>query len=216
MSNGQIASSYLPVSPPASSPPSSGIRVPCPAYWNTTTSPGALVVTSVVRWSRIAWRVAAPSRSRLGVKPKPPSVCAHRSASATQPISGAREYRLMPTHKARRCCPYPIRPGCAGPSGGTGVTMGGVGTNVEPDSGEPGNAISSGQSTWPSQDSKLLSPTRARGNSAITSVSDLPRTRRATLFIVGASSSKPPWVVEALALRPVASGETDQITLAIG
>ncbi len=38
----------------------------------------------------------------------------------------------------------------------------------------------------------------------------LPRTRRATLFIVALSLSNPPWVFEVLALLPVVAWETDQ------
>ena len=67
-----------------------------------------------------------------------------------------------------------------------------------------------GQSTWFSHTSNAREESRLY--SLMTSASALPRMRRAMLFMVGASSSNPPWVVEVLALLPLSIGVIEKMT----
>src|SRR5439155_20687021 len=62
----------------------------------------------------------------------------------------------------------------------------------------------------PSVASKLNARVASAGKGSIQSVSDAPRTRRITLSIVERSLSKPPWVVDRVADRPLEGLVFDQ------
>src|SRR4051812_42767015 len=116
----------------------------------------------------------------------------------------------MPMHIARRRPPagglVATGPRGAGDGGGVGMGRGGIG--CAGNKGWSAGRFSKGSVKG------LSEPRVPAGKFVISTTSFTLRTRRITLFMVGGSLSKPPCVVEVLALRPVVAVDFDQITSA--